>query len=177
MPAYLLLIVAVCSRLIPHAGLWNFTAVGGSLIFFGARRSRREMIAPLAALMATDVILTVFTYHMSFRLVDYVATWGWYLGAIFLGRTLLSAKSSFGRVAAATLAGSTSFFIISNFMVWLSSGMYPLSSDGLVACYVAAIPFYRNDVISTSLVAAVAFGLPALVRRFAPSTEATVAVR
>jgi hypothetical protein len=35
----------------------------------------------------------------------------------------------------------------------------------LVACYAAAVPFYRNDLISTALVAGLAFGLPVLVRR------------
>jgi hypothetical protein len=42
---------------------------------------------------------------------------------------------------------------------------------GLGACFVAGLPFYRNDVISTALVCAVAFGVPVLVRRMngAPS--------
>jgi hypothetical protein len=37
---------------------------------------------------------------------------------------------------------------------------------GLATCYVAALPFYRNDLVSTSLVAGLAFGLPVLVRRW-----------
>ena len=67
MPAYLLLVFAVLTRLIPHPDWLNFTAVGGMLLYFGARRSWREMLAPLAALMATDYCLTVFTYHYAFR--------------------------------------------------------------------------------------------------------------
>src|SRR5947207_9074960 len=72
MPAYLLLIFAVLSRLVPHHGWLNFTAMGGALLYFGARRSRREMIAPLVALMATDYVLTVYAYHYSFQWQAYV---------------------------------------------------------------------------------------------------------
>jgi hypothetical protein len=77
--AYLLLLIAVLSRLLPHAGWFNFTAVGGALLYFGARRSKREMLVPLAALMATDYYLTVYSYHYSFGWQSYVPTWAWYL--------------------------------------------------------------------------------------------------
>jgi len=66
MSAYRLLIVAVLSRVVPHPGWWNFTAVGGTLLYFGARRSWREVLAPLAVLIATDCFLTVFSYHYTF---------------------------------------------------------------------------------------------------------------
>jgi len=91
MPAYLLLIVAVLSRLMPHPDWLNFTAVGGALLYFGARRSWREMLAPLAALMATDYCLTVFTYHYTFRWQNYVITWGWYVAAMVLGQICCAA--------------------------------------------------------------------------------------
>jgi len=43
--------------------------------------------------------------------------------------------------------------------------MYPHTMSGLGACYVAALPFYRNDLISTGIVAGVLFGVPVLVAR------------
>jgi hypothetical protein len=43
--------------------------------------------------------------------------------------------------------------------------MYPHTLAGLEACFVAAIPFYRNDLASTAIVLGVAFGVPALLRR------------
>jgi hypothetical protein len=67
------------------------------------------------------------------------------------------------------LLGPTSFFVLSNYPVWVSSTMYPHTMDGLTACYVAAIPFYRNDLVSTALVAGLAFGVPVLVRRLNPT--------
>ncbi len=165
MVAYLLLLVAVLTRVIPHAGWMNFTALGGALLYFGARRPWREMLTPLAVLMATDYFITVFTYHYSFHWQAYVLTWAWYLMAMALGQILLRARSSFVRVAAAAILGPTSFFVLSNYAVWAGGGLYPRTTAGLEACYVAAIPFFRNDLASTAIVLGLAFGVPALVRR------------
>jgi hypothetical protein len=169
MPAYLLLLVAVLSRLLPHPGWWNFTAVGGALLYFGARRPWREMLAPLAALVATDCFLTLAVYHFSFHWQAYVTTWAWYVAAMALGRILLKSRTSLTRVAAGTLLGPTSFFVLSNYAVWASGWMYPRTLGGLTACYAAAVPFYRNDLLSTAVVAGLAFGIPVLVRRMSAS--------
>ncbi len=50
MAAYLLLVLAVLSRVVPFPGM-NFTAVGAGLLYFGARRPLREVALPLLALM------------------------------------------------------------------------------------------------------------------------------
>jgi hypothetical protein len=168
MPAYLLLLLAVLSRLLPHGGWMNFTAVGGALLYFGARRPWREMLAPLAVLIATDYLLTVYAYHYAFHWQAYVPTWAWYVAAMALGWILLRSKTSFWRVAAAALLGPTSFWIVSDYAVWAGSTMYPHTLAGLGACFVAAIPFYRNDLVSTAIVAGLAFGVPVLVRRMKP---------
>jgi hypothetical protein len=165
MIAYLLLLVAVLTRVLPHAGWWNFTAVGGALLYFGARRPLREMIVPLAALIATDCWLTIFSYHYAFVLGAYVVTWAWYAGAMGLGWALLSKRTTVARVSSGALLGPTSFFLLSNFAVWAGGEMYPRTLSGLAACYGAGVPFYRNDLVSTALVCALAFGLPVLLRR------------
>lgn len=183
MYAYLFLLFAVVSRLAlaatPHPEWFNFTAVGGALLFFGARRSWREMLAPLAILMATDYFLTVNVYHYSFAWAGYVPTWTWYLAAMALGQILLRAKTTFVRVAAGALLGPTSFFLLSNYAVWASGTMYPKSLSGLATCMMAGLPFYRNDLISTALVVGAAFGLPILIQRLSLNQpeKATVPVR
>jgi len=179
MVAYLLLLVAVLSRVLamPHAAWLNFSAEGGALLYFGARRPWREMATPLAIFMATDYCLTVYAYHYSFRWESYVTTWAWYAAAMILGKLLLSTRSSFARVAAATLLGPTAFFVVSNYAVWVAGSMYPRTLSGLAACYAAAIPFYRNDVVSTAIVLGLAFGIPALVRRTQPAEAQAVLTR
>lgn len=189
MLAYLVLFAAVFSRLVPHLfhattlsyGAWNFTAVGGGLLFFGSRlgsgsasfgRSALKMASAVALLMATDVYLTVFAFHYPFHLRGYLITWAWYAAVCLLGMGLLS-RPSVLRVGAGVLASATSFFLLSNFVVWANGGLYPRTLTGLGACYTAAIPFYRNDLVSTALVSAALFGLPALAARIVESVQSS----
>ena len=50
------------------------------------------------------------------------------------------------------------FFIVSNFGVWLGGTMYPMTFEGLVTCYVAAIPFFRATLTSNILFSFILFG-------------------
>ena len=177
MPAYLLLLFAVLSRVVPHPDWLNFTAVGGALLYFGARRSWREMLAPLAALMATDFYLTRFAYHYTFQAQDYIPTWTWYIAAMALGHLLLRSRTTLPRFFSAVVLGPTSFFLMSNFAVWLGGDMYPRTAGGLAACYIAGLPFYRNDLLSTTIIAGLAFGIPVLVQRLHQTRTASVAAR
>ena len=51
------------------------------------------------------------------------------------------------------LFSSTKFFIISNFGVWVGSSFYEQNLQGLINCYIMAIPFFTNTLISTALFA------------------------
>lgn len=174
MAAYLAIVLAVLSRVLPysfHTTSVGFTAVGGSLLFFGACRSRWQTIPAVLALMATDYYLTSYVFNYPFHASAYVVTWLWYAAVCLLGHQMLAGKSSALRVAGAVFASSTSFFVLSNFMVWAGGGLYPHTAAGLGACYVAAIPFYANDVMSTAITAGAFFGLPALARNIAASVR------
>jgi hypothetical protein len=167
MVAYLVLLFAVFSRFLPHifsTTAIGFTAVGGGLLYFGARRSRWQTIIAVLALMGADYYLTVFAYGYAWHTSAYLVTWIWYAAICLLGHQMLSGKPSALRVAGGVAASATSFFILSNLAVWMGSVMYPHTAAGLSACYVAAIPFYANDLISTGLTAGALFGIPALAR-------------
>ena len=172
MAAYLVLLFAVLSRILPHAfgaTSLGFTAVGGGLLYFGARRGRWQTVFAVVALIATDYYLTVYAFGYAFHTRDYLVTWAWYGAVCLMGHEILSKKTTGLRVAGAVFASSTSFFVVSNFAVWMGSEMYPHTVAGLGACYVAAIPFYANDAISTAFTAGVLFGLPALARNIVES--------
>lgn len=174
MAAYLVLLLAILSRVLPyafHTTSVGFTAVGGSLLYFGARRSRWQTIPAVLALMATDYYLTTQVFGYAFRPSAYLVTWFWYAAVLLFGHQILSGKASALRVAGAVLASSTSFFILSNFAVWAGSNMYPHTAAGLLACYVAAIPFYANDLMSTAVTAGALFGLPALARNISATLQ------
>ena len=170
--AYLLTLLGVLSHAIPHPGL-PFTAVGGSLLYFGARRPLWQAIFPVAALAASDYYLTTHVYSFPFVVQGYLLTWAWYAAVIVLGAILLSKTTTVARVASGVVLASTSFFIASNYAVWFGqSGMYPHTLAGLITCYVAALPFYGYDLASTAIVAGFAFGIPEALKRHEANKQA-----
>ena len=167
MLAFLVLFLAALSRLLPHAMhgiVLNFTAVGAGLLFFGSRRPRWQSIVAALVMAVTDVYLTKVVYGFPFHIRGYLVTWAWYAAVCLIGSGLLRKVTPL-RVVAGVLASATSFFVLSNFMVWASGIMYPHSVAGLGACYIAGIPFYANDLISTGVVSAALFGLPVLAAK------------
>jgi len=56
--------------------------------------------------------------------------------------------------------------------MWLFSGFYPLTSAGLAACYVAAIPFFQTTVAADLVYAGLLFGGFALAEHFLPRLRA-----
>ena len=179
--ALFVLLLAVLSRVLPHllhmTGA-NVTMVGAGLLFFGAnlqRRSRALTLLAIAALAATDYWLTVYAYGYPFHIASYTPTWLWYGAVCLCASVALHRKQSVLRVGVAALASSTSFFLLSNGVVWRGH-MYPHTAAGLGACYVAGLPFYRNDVASTLVFSAMFFLLPsaaAILRRTAESVTHT----
>jgi hypothetical protein len=170
--AYFLILIGVLGHSIPHPGL-PFTAVGGSLLYFGARRQLWQGILPVGILAASDYYLTTQVYGFPFAVQGYLLTWAWYAAVIVLGALLLKSHSSVARIVSATLIASTSFFVVSNFAVWAAQpGMYPHTLSGLTACYVAALPFYRNDLVSTAIVAGLVFGVPMLMKQIEAHKQA-----
>jgi hypothetical protein len=163
---YIFVLLAIAVRLLPFAGplnalphAWHFTPVAASLLYFGAKGSRRQMWIPLVLLAATDVILTKFVYSYVFSW-DHFVTWAWYAAILWLG-TGLREKSGLGRVIGAALASSISFFLVSNFAVWAAwPNMYPRGLNGLMLSYTAGLPFLRGTVESDLFFSVAFFGLP-----------------
>ena len=85
-----------------------------------------------------------------------------YAAMVLLGG-MLAKNASALRVGAASLTGSVSFFLISNFAVWAGSIMYPHTAAGLAACYTAALPFFRNTAASDLFFSLAMFGTPVLL--------------
>lgn len=165
MLAYLFVILALAVRFLPHP--FMFTPVTGSLLFFGARGSRRQLWVPWLLFAVSDVVLTKFVYGYPFTW-DHLVTFGWYAGMLWLGTQLHERQRPLPVIGAA-LAGSVSFFLLSNFAVWAAWGdMYPRTFSGLMTCYAAAIPFFRNalegDLLFTCAMFATSVVLHHLIR-------------
>ena len=178
MAAYVVLILAVLSRFLPHflhTPAWGVTALGGGLLFVGSRwnrDSRRQAIFAVLAIAISDWILTSRVYGFPFQITAYyLGIWAWYALVCVTASVLLYRRHTATRIAAAALASATGFFLLSNGLVWAEGTMYPHTVAGLTACYVAGLPFYRNDVLSTLAVCGILFGLPALARRLSEASQ------
>jgi hypothetical protein len=154
--AIVLILVGVLSRLLPHPP--NVTAVVGVslLAAYAIRHPWNAALVPISVMVISDVALG---WHSSA-----LFTYAGMLAATVIGRALLG-QLSIVRVGGAALLSSLAFFIISNFGVWVG-GYYGYSLDGLVACYVAAIPFFGYSLIGDLGSTAILFGLFVLARRF-----------
>jgi hypothetical protein len=164
MLAYLFVVLAALVRFLSVP--LSFAPVGPALLFFGARGPRKHAWIPVALLAGSDLALTKLVYHYPYTL-DHLVTIAWYAVVIAMG-TLLRENARPLRIAGAALGASLGFFAISNFAVWMVWNMYPHTLSGLLACYVAAIPFFRTQFVSDMLFTAVMFSVPALIELLRP---------
>ncbi|HEY6971807.1 MAG TPA: DUF6580 family putative transport protein [Candidatus Angelobacter sp.] len=157
-----LVILGAVSRLLPHPP--NMTSVGAMGLFAGSRLKKwQALLLPLACMLITDPILAKINGYAAFRwgtLFIYASL----MLNVLIGRWLVKSDSP-ARIGLAAVICSVQFFVVTNFSVWLLDGYYPHTWAGLVACYVAAIPFFQWTFAGDLIYTAVLFGIYALVDR------------
>lgn len=155
----LMVSVAAFSRLIPHP--WNFTAVGAMALFGGAYfpSKKQSLFIPIAALIVSDLILG---FHSTMLFV-----YGAFMLTVLVGWALRDERTAL-KIGTLSLVTSALFFLISNFGVWVTQAMYPMTSAGLVQCYVAAIPFLENQVLGDLFFSAILFGAFETLKKVSP---------
>lgn len=159
--AMVLIGLAVAARLLPHPA--NFAPVAAVAIFGGAVLPRRYAItAPLLAMIVSDLIIGLHSLI--------AVTWGSYALIAFLSNATL-AKPSIKKVVGVTIGGSMFFFVVTNFAVWLTSGMYEHTLKGLQQCFVMALPFFRNTATSDLIYTGALFGAYYLSVKFAQQIQ------
>jgi len=152
--------VAALFRFLPHPP--NFVPLTAIALFAGAyiTDKRLAFLIPIGAMFISDAIIG-FHSTMLFVYASLIAMVG-------IGMLLQNRKRVLP-VAIATLSGAILFFIVTNFGVWTMGTMYPKTIDGLIACYVAAIPFFRNALTGDIVYVTLLFGSYALAHRFLPA--------
>ncbi|MGQ0658572.1 MAG: DUF6580 family putative transport protein [Chromatiales bacterium] len=144
-----LIALAALARLLPHPP--NFTPVLAMALFAGSYvPDRRLALAlPIAAMLVTDMVLG---WHGT---VAYV--YGALVAVVGLGMWTAS-RRSVPTVLGAAIAGSLLFFALTNFGVWATQTLYPATGAGLLACYVAALPFLHISLLGDVLYTVLLFG-------------------
>jgi hypothetical protein len=150
--ALALIFMAVCLRLLSHPA--NFAPIAAVAIFGGAVLPRKFAVwVPLAAMMLSDAIIGFYPMMP--------ITWGCYVLVAFTSSTWLK-KPTFIRTAMLTISSSIFFYAVTNFAVWVTSGMYAHTWSGLAQCYFLALPFWRNTAASDIFYTSALFGTFAL---------------
>jgi hypothetical protein len=160
---------AALLRLLPHPP--NFTPVGALALFAGATfaSTRAAVSVPLLAMMLADLLLHWRDGNGLHGGLP--AVYGSMLATVWLGRRLGHDRRLTATVTASLLAALL-FFVATNLAVWLGGGMYRRDLAGLVACYVAALPFFGTTLASQLLFAGVLFGGQHCCERLLPSDAA-----
>jgi len=89
----------------------------------------------------------------------YIFTWVAYaLIGIFSALLKRSSKYYFLKITGMGILSVVFFYLFTNFGWWLTFEMYPLTLQGLIECYIAGLPFLKNQLFS-SLIFVPAFAL------------------
>ena len=136
----LLIVLLVFSRLIPHPP--NFTPI--------------IAIVVLSGMLFKTFLISSFVFLVSMFISDIIL--GLHSNVIFIYFSLLVIgilfyyilnEINYKNLLVYSLLGSLIFYLITNFAVWYNSNLYEKTLDGLIQCYILAIPFFSNTVIST----------------------------
>lgn len=173
-----MIIAAAFSRLLPHPP--NFTPIGGMALFGAAYFTQKywAFLIPALALWVSSLILDNVFYAQYYEGFVWFSNPFVYLafGAIVLLGLVSLKKVKPMNVLGASLGASVIFFLISNFGAWLSFNMYPMTFEGLMMSYTAAIPFFLNTLAGDLFFTTVLFGGFALLQRQYPTLAELKAV-
>ena len=139
--AFGVLVVLSASRFIPHPP--NFTSLLALSFYIPAVFGKKYIPVVVIALLFTDLFLgfhsTIIFTSGSVILIGLISN--------YFNRSITF------RIFGA-LTGAVIFFIVSNFGVWLN-GSYGYSLNGMLSCYLLAIPFFGFSLLSTLIFSAI----------------------
>ena len=179
----LLIIIASLYRIMPGRP-YGFAPMIAMAIFGGAiiKDKKFAFLLPLLAMFVSDGL-----YQLLY--INGVGnTPGFYEGQ-FVNYLLFAGLTVFGffiknfnvkRIAIASISAPTVYFLISNFLVWVSASplaglQRPKTVDGLLMCYADGLPFYPWSVASTFIFSAIFFGTYYFMTK--PSAESVMVGR
>jgi len=156
-----LILGAVVVRL-AMAGIPNVSPITALALFTGAYLADRKlaMLIPLVAMFIGDLVLglhnMMFFVYGAFALIAFV---GVFISTRVCGHVVI----------AASLVSSVLFFLVTNFGVWMLSGYYTMTFEGLLTCYTAAIPFFQMTLMGDLFFVGIMFGLFMALEHFVPT--------
>ncbi len=159
----LLILLVISSRF--FSPTYGFTPILSIGIFGGALFMNKKWayIIPILAIWLSDlfinnVVYSQFNEGFIFLYDGWYWQYGMYLLIPFLSILMFRNKITVGKVLGMSVGTPVLFFLITNFGTWLTSGLYPLSMEGLTACFIMAVPFFKGYALGTLAYSTLLFG-------------------
>ena len=148
-------------RMLPHPP--NLAPVGAMSLFAGANLSGwQAYLVPLLVMAVTDPLVganggwgAIGGFHPFSRGTLFI--YGSFLISVWIGKRLRGTHSA-SKIGAAAFLCALQFYLVTNLPNWLFDTMYPHTLAGLVACYVAALPFFGYTLVGNLFYSAFFFG-------------------
>ncbi len=145
-------LILLASRFIPHPP--NFTSLIALSFYVPVFLGLRYLPSLIVSFIITDLLIG---YHG-------LTHWTW--GSVFL----IGLISQFFNINKyyRIFGASTSvliFFLVTNFGVWVN-GSYGYSIEGLISCYILAIPFLGNNLVATLIFSSIIETIKVNYRKF-----------
>ena len=148
------LLLTLAGRLLPHPS--NFTPIMAISLATGVLIQHRvlAMLAGFVLMLAGDLAAwQLLNNNIPFN--DYFLSPG--ILFVYAPVVLVVLAASYLKPTKSThwlLSGFGAgllFWIVSNFGTWLSGGLYPMTKEGLLGCYYAALPFLGNQLAADAM--------------------------
>lgn len=145
----ILILIGISYRIFPHPP--NFAPVAAIALFSGFFFRRYFILIPMAVMLASDIFIGFYDWKLMAVVYGSFAL-------ISLFGILMRKNKSVVSLVGYSLLGSVSFFILTNFAVWLFGQWYPHDFKGLAECYMMAIPFFKNTIAGDLFYSSIIFG-------------------
>ena len=143
-----IILVLALSRLVPHPP--NFTPIIAAAI--------------MSSYFFRNIYLSLLVLFISLLIADIVI--GFYQNMIFVYLSLflvafvsfkITENITYKNLIFISFLGSFIFYLFSNFGVWLFGILYEKNINGLINCYILALPFFKNTLLSTVVFSYIGF--------------------
>lgn len=135
-----IIFILAFSRLIPHPP--NFTPIIAAAVIspYLFKNIYLSLGILLSSMFLSDLIIGLYSNFIFIYLSLFL---------VIIIQSKIVKKITFKNLFIYSINASVIFFVTSNFSVWMFSNLYEKSFNGLIYCYILAIPFFINTVLST----------------------------
>ncbi|PQO32692.1 hypothetical protein DTL21_21095 [Bremerella cremea] len=169
---YLMTATGMQAEWFSQSFFWSFTPYLAVCLFVGAMLGNRWAACGvvLGSLLLSDLAIWGITGQFSWAFYPTLPVmYCCVLAIVVLGYTMRSGSTWAGGITMGIFA-SVGYFVVTNFFSWIALPEYTKDVNGLIQCYVMAIPFFRNMLMGTIFYSAILFS-PAILSLATPATK------